>query len=689
MVATPADAQRELSIPTLVASTWAACTIFWSIFTPPHKTFAARVLLFQPAWLLRIYSGDATWAQDLLLSLGLHNIHSLWTGKWEIPVAFNKDWLDPNDLKHYVQVFSTLGVCAVFAALIVYRGHHLASASGEKAEPLARQSIEDFVLPPLLIPSRTTHSRLFPAKHAFSYSYLFVGIPIGFRGHVGSVLSVDHPQRKWFDVQSTDYLDRGKAYLGLGEKLKRYLHTQGVTDREYAFAYLVTAPRFFGYSFNPVSFWYLYDSDTRLKYMILEVNNTFDERRMYLLRAETGPKGDANAPDQVRFEDTWTKDFHVSPFNGRDGSYSLRATDPLAAFQATGTVKIDNNIVLRSAEGQAKLVARVFSVGAPSEPAKVTLLQLTRFLTAWWWVGLATFPRIVWEAQKLFLAKKLRVWARPEVTATSLGRGYTADEAALEEVFHAFLTHVVEHARAPLRVVYEAAGSDGGEAVLYSPGFTYEQDHRRTLTLKIASPAFYSRFVHYAHAKEAFDRECLTTHEKSRTLVIEAPELLPALLEAVKEEDRDTRELSTKQTVLDRWRWGWLRRARCPPAAASYPSDSSRLDHEYNVNDIRTFQLSELDRFVQRRMAYEADIYRRILTKLFLAERCALGVPASMVLGDILLRCVLVLLAMLYCDNSGMLDVLRPREYKRQGILSTALGLTLANAVHLWSFAKG
>ena len=48
--------------------------------------------------------------------------------------------------------------------------------------------------------------------------------------------------------------------------------------------YLVTAPRFLGYAFNPVSFWYLYSEKMNLKAMILEVNNTFDERRLYLLR---------------------------------------------------------------------------------------------------------------------------------------------------------------------------------------------------------------------------------------------------------------------------------------------------------------------------------------------------------------------------------------------------------------------
>ena len=135
------------------------------------------------------------------------------------------------------------------------RGHQLKSS--ERPETLHAQRIEEELLPPLLIPSRTTHSRSFPRKHAFSYSYLFVGVPVGIRGLVRNALSVDSEKQSWFNVRCSDYLLRGGAQLGLSGKLKSYLHTQGITDRDYAFAYLVTAPRFLGYSFNPVSFWYL------------------------------------------------------------------------------------------------------------------------------------------------------------------------------------------------------------------------------------------------------------------------------------------------------------------------------------------------------------------------------------------------------------------------------------------------
>lgn len=88
---------------------------------------------------------------------------------------------------------------------------------------------------PLIFPCRTSHTRLFPKKHSFSYSYLFVAIPVGWRGHVSSVLSADtkglpqnrgRPRNGWFSVDSADYLARGDHLDGLQGKLDDFLKFQ-------------------------------------------------------------------------------------------------------------------------------------------------------------------------------------------------------------------------------------------------------------------------------------------------------------------------------------------------------------------------------------------------------------------------------------------------------------------------------
>lgn len=94
-------------------------------------------------------------------------------------------------------------------------------------------SAEQHILPPLLIPCRTTHTRLFPKKHSFSYSYLYVGIPVGWRGRGGTLLSADvdllpESNRRfgWFNVSADDLLESSTRNMGLEAKLCNYLESQ-------------------------------------------------------------------------------------------------------------------------------------------------------------------------------------------------------------------------------------------------------------------------------------------------------------------------------------------------------------------------------------------------------------------------------------------------------------------------------
>lgn len=717
VLAAGAMAQEVSGVPTkkILVLLWAFLTLWWSIFTPPDKTFAARLLLLQPAWAVRIFVEDGTWSQDLALMLVLHAVYALCTGIWSMPRIYHSISTSYSDeaTQIYILLFSMLGVCGLSAGGIAHRGNHLEEREFHGLKRTA--PIEEALLPPLLIPSKTTHSRMFPQKHSFEYSYLFVGVPVGMAGRTNKALSVDGSPPSWFNIKASEYLFRGTEELSLAEKLKIYLDKQGISERHYSFAYLVTAPRFLGYSFNPVSFWYIYDGDAQLKYMILEVNNTFDERRLYLLRPGSSDEDSESSEDNksdntLFFKETWQKDFHVSPFNSRKGTYSLRAIDPVAAFEQYGHVKVDNTIVLRSDKGHPKLVARVFSTEPPTPALTVETLQLLRFIASWWWVGFVTFPRIVAQAFKLFFTKKLHVWFRPEVTPTSIGRIYTPEEAQLEAYFSTFLTSVVEAADKSLRVIYQAAHHSDSELVLYSSGYLREKEHERTLTVKILSPAFYSRFVHYSHAKEAFDREALATDEKNRTLLIEPPHLLPILLDAMKQATTNNDPSTTPNSSstpplpsrilpnnpLTSLRWTLLRKLRCPPAAPAYPPAA---DPSMNITDIRTHPLSELDLFTRNNtistntntVALNSSHYRRTLTKLFLAQRFTLGLPVLITTLDSLLRGSVLLAAIIYSGQSDAFDVLRPRAHDRGGedVFAVGILLALANGVHLWSLVKG
>lgn len=86
----------------------------------------------------------------------------------------------------------------------------------------------------LLIPGKTTHSRLFPKKHSFDYSYLVVGVPVGWEGIAGGMVSLSSAKpswwslssRGWYHIDPEDYLTRGDRELGLRGKLDAYLKSQ-------------------------------------------------------------------------------------------------------------------------------------------------------------------------------------------------------------------------------------------------------------------------------------------------------------------------------------------------------------------------------------------------------------------------------------------------------------------------------
>lgn len=86
----------------------------------------------------------------------------------------------------------------------------------------------------LLFPGKTIHSRLFPSKHSFVYSYLTVGLPVGAEGIWGGLISssstkqswLSLSRKAWYHVDPKDYLDRGNGHLGLRGKLDVYLRSQ-------------------------------------------------------------------------------------------------------------------------------------------------------------------------------------------------------------------------------------------------------------------------------------------------------------------------------------------------------------------------------------------------------------------------------------------------------------------------------
>ena len=92
-------------------------------------------------------------------------------------------------------------------------------------------------------------------------------------------------------------------------------------------------PRVLGFAFKPVSFWYCLRQDESLAAVVVEVNNTFGERHVYLLQGEAIGYGLALQARKV---------FHVSPFCLVAGSYSMRFMNCSDAAGGRTLARIDH-----------------------------------------------------------------------------------------------------------------------------------------------------------------------------------------------------------------------------------------------------------------------------------------------------------------------------------------------------------
>jgi len=82
--------------------------------------------------------------------------------------------------------------------------------------------------------------------------------------------------------------------------------------------------RYFGYCFNPVSFFYCFDErDARIEFIVAVITNTpWKEQHAYVLTI------DAAHPNALSWQFRFDKDFHVSPFMAMQQHYRWRLSAP-------------------------------------------------------------------------------------------------------------------------------------------------------------------------------------------------------------------------------------------------------------------------------------------------------------------------------------------------------------------------
>jgi hypothetical protein len=170
----------------------------------------------------------------------------------------------------------------------------------------------------------------------------------------------------------------------------------------------------------------------------------------------------------------------------------------------------------------------------------------------------------------------------------------------------------------------------------------------QNLELRILTPAFYARFMHYSRDLEAFTTEGLCTEDENRTLWISKPDLLPWLCS----EPKKNFPRQQFRGWVDRLRWIALCNLRRPPPPLNYSSPTSK--DASTPQDIRTFPLSPLDHFVFKSQT-QADVYRyrRAIKEVFVAERVAFGMSGLLRVYDLAIQFCLAWFSALHGPRQG------------------------------------
>lgn len=237
------------------------------------------------------------------------------------------------------------------------------------------------------------HRRFSPKCHAFRYRIGLLYLDLDEQDAVLGLSPLSGSHRfSPFSFRERDYL---KAFTGNGMGLRdavRERVRQALGHAPQGSICLLTQPRSWGLSFNPVSFFYCYEADGQLAAILAEVTNTpWRERYHYVLPART--------PEDLRdFHQHFVvaKAFHVSPFLPRDLEHRM-SFSPAA-----------KKLGVHMADWQGDL--KLFDATLNLKREALNRASLHRYLRRFPWMTAKTCLAIYWQALRLLL-KRVPIFA--------------------------------------------------------------------------------------------------------------------------------------------------------------------------------------------------------------------------------------------------------------------------------------
>ena len=244
-----------------------------------------------------------------------------------------------------------------------------------------------------LYEGQVEHRRFSPTEHRFRFPLFLTYLDLdeleeAFRHRW--LWSTSYPAPAWF--RRSDYI--GNTKVSLKTAIENIIEEQ-TGRRPTGPIRLLTHLRYFGYVFNPVSFYYCFDSSGQsIETIVAEITNTpWGERHTYVLPKEQDVSKSQNL--QFRFG----KAFHISPFMPMDIQYNWVFGTPAETLLV--------HMANQHQDG------KIFDATMNLQRARLTAANCARMLIAYPLMTIQVIGAIYWQAFRLFL-KRTPFYSHPQ-----------------------------------------------------------------------------------------------------------------------------------------------------------------------------------------------------------------------------------------------------------------------------------
>ncbi len=190
---------------------------------------------------------------------------------------------------------------------------------------------------------KVIHKRFKPKEHYFKYNVFSLLIDLNELDQINKDIKFFSYNK--FNIISffdKDHGDRDGSSIKLW--VKKNLKSIGIITEDISIK-LLCYPRIFGYVFNPLSIFFIYNKHSELISIFYEVKNTLGEQHTYIFKAK----------DEKTIHNKCKKKFYVSPFIEMDCEYHFKTLNPREQLSVViNQNDKDGKLLFASQEGISK-----------------------------------------------------------------------------------------------------------------------------------------------------------------------------------------------------------------------------------------------------------------------------------------------------------------------------------------------